>query len=414
MAERDAALVRLLRKSRSNQAAIAVGALLSPPACSIPALGRALVDRFGLSFSVDHELAFYQRWNELLALAETTTGRAAVYAFLGSAFEWPEPSSLHRALARIPISNFIDLTFDRSLHRALLESGREPVCHDWDRMSIGAWTQTDPRTPNLFFCLPNIKAPLPFIGLFEPTGHNPNNPIQIENMAEMLSGRDLALIGVDAHQGESVLHLERLCLAAEKIYVDRTHEKDGYYWIRRGVYAGDYSVTDLVERLTPHFGTDYSLFDAEGMTAFIDAARSKRWDSFISHFSGDKPFSRRIAEALRLRGIRTWMDDDEIDIGESLSAKIEQGLTDSYTFMIILSPEALTRPWVKEELRAAYARRFAGSLTILPVLHKECEIPPFLADYRYADFRDDKRYGEQLALLERAIRNAVARARRKK
>ena len=85
----------------------------------------------------------------------------------------------------------------------------------------------------------------------------------------------------------------------------------------------------------------------------------------------------------------------------------------SYTFVIILSPEAISRAWVKEELRAAYARRLGGDLKILPVLHKECEIPPFLADYKYADFRDEKRYHEQITLLERSIKNAVKRAREK-
>jgi hypothetical protein len=78
-----------------------------------------------------------------------------------------------------------------------------------------------------------------------------------------------------------------------------------------------------------------------------------------------------------------------------------------------LSPEALLRPWVREELRAAYVRRAAGELKILPILFQDCEIPPFLADYEYADFRDDRRYGEQVALLERSIKKAVKQARKK-
>ena len=74
----------------------------------------------------------------------------------------------------------------------------------------------------------------------------------------------------------------------------------------------------------------------------------------------------------------------------------------------------LSRPWVREELNAAYNLRLAEELKILPVLYKDCEIPPFLIDYKYADFREEKRYTEQLGLLERAIRNAVKRIRRKK
>lgn len=96
-----------------------------------------------------------------------------------------------------------------------------------------------------------------------------------------------------------------------------------------------------------------------------------------------------------------------------MSDKIQEALKDSYSFTIILSPEALKRPWVKEELRAAYVLRLAGEFKILPVLYKECDIPPFLADYKYADFREERRFHEQIELLERSIRNAVAKARGK-
>jgi hypothetical protein len=48
------------------------------------------------------------------------------------------------------------------------------------------------------------------------------------------------------------------------------------------------------------------------------------------------------------------------------------------------------------------------------VVPKECDIPPFLIYYKYADFRDGRRYYEQMDLLERSIRNAVKRAREKK
>jgi len=143
-------------------------------------------------------------------------------------------------------------------------------------------------------------------------------------------------------------------------------------------------------------------------------SREKQYDAFISYFSGDRPFVQKLEQDLRLRGAHIWRDEREIDVGDSMSEKIQNGLTDSYAFIIVLSPEAITRPWVNEELRAAYAQRLAGNFKILPVLHQECDIPPFLGDYKYADFRDDRRYEEQLGILERAIRNAVRSARDKK
>ena len=85
-----------------------------------------------------------------------------------------------------------------------------------------------------------------------------------------------------------------------------------------------------------------------------------------------------------------------------------------FTFIIILSPEALERPWVKEELRAAYNLRLAEELKILPVVYNDCELPVFLSDYRVADFREEKNYTEQMEILSRSVSNAVKRARKKK
>ena len=85
----------------------------------------------------------------------------------------------------------------------------------------------------------------------------------------------------------------------------------------------------------------------------MDIVRDKQYDCFISHFSGDKPFARRLAQDLEMRGLYDWVDENVIDIGDSLSDKIQDGLGNSYSFAIILSDESISRPWVKEELRAA-------------------------------------------------------------
>src|SRR5205085_2435758 len=130
--------------------------------------------------------------------------------------------------------------------------------------------------------------------------------------------------------------------------------------------------------------------------------------------SDDKPFVQRVTADLQKRQIRIWRDDTEIEVGDSIGDKIEDALKRSYTFSIVLSKDALGRPWVREELRAAYNLRRADDLKILPLLYEDCEIPLFLADHKYADFREAKNYTEQIELLARSIQNAVKRARGKK
>ena len=179
--------------------------------------------------------------------------------------------------------------------------------------------------------------------------------------------------------------------------------------------VGDSSAQDLIARLVPAHGKEYSFLDAiVPSRKLVDISREKQYDAFISYFSGDRDFVAQLERDLVLREFHIWRDEREIEVGDSMTDKIQRGLSDSYTFIIVLSPEALARPWVNEELRAAYAQRLGGNFKILPVLHRECEIPPFLADYKYADFREPRRYQEQLALLERGIRNAVREARGKR
>jgi len=52
-------------------------------------------------------------------------------------------------------------------------------------------------------------------------------------------------------------------------------------------------------------------------------------DVFLSHSSADKPVVRTVAERLRADGLNVWFDDWEIKPGDSIPAKIEEGLEHS-------------------------------------------------------------------------------------
>jgi hypothetical protein len=406
---------RLYVKSLGNQVAIAVGSSSSKRDYSMPALAEAIVGTFKIDFPVEHPLGFFQAWNDLIKEARKKVSKEDLLKFVRDKIRNPEPEVIHKKIAAIPISNFIDTTFDRSFHRALLAAGRKPILHDWKTQAIGSWRQSNPENPNLFFMLDNLEDPNQMLGLYEPTSWWKQNRIQIENMREMLSEKDLLLTDFSAHEAESVFHLSNLTLSCEKVVNYTLQDVDAEYWLRMGAYLNNASAEAVIDHLQSSGGGRYSSWDMLiPRRKLIDVSREKLHDCFISYFSGDKGFVGRLERDLRLREIHIWKDDSEIEIGDSISDRIQQGLADSYCFIIVLSAEALSRPWVKEELRAAYALRLGGEFRILPVLHKECDIPPFLMDYKFADFREDRRYDEQLALLERAVKNAVKRAREKK
>jgi hypothetical protein len=423
--ERDRLYFWLKTKALSNQLAIAVGSSSSDARYSIPNIGQEIIRAFDLDFKIEERSLFFVKWNDIVLEAEKRTSRASLIQFVHNIVGDAQPELIHRKIAAIPISNFIDTTFDRSFYKALLAAGRKPVTHDWGTsQAMGIWRQSKPEEPTIFFMLPPTDNEKSSWGIYEPTSRSKgHNIIQIENVRDMLLGKDLVLLDYPAQEAESILHLHHLHLTTGKMVNYTTSGEDPEYWAIRGVYMNRIEPEAFIDKLMPYrvlLPPDSDKWQYTGMDGFIggkpllDFTREKPFDCFISYFSGDKQFVRQLAHDLELREVEIWHDDREIEIGDSISSKIEEGLARSYTFIIVLSPEALTRPWVKEELRAAYALKMAGEYKIFPVLHKECEIPALLADYKFADFRDEKRYSEQLTLLESSIKSAVRRAQQKR
>lgn len=411
----DSISLRLKRKAFDNRLAIAVGSTSSPDACSIPQLAEGLIREYDIDFSVNERGEFFQKWNELVKKAEEAVSRDELVRFVGERVQGVKPTFTHRMIASVPISNFIDTTFDRSLYKALVAAGREPVTHDWGHsQAMGIWKQGAPEKPTVFFSLPNVEGDNASWGIYEQIGRLTQNRIQFENMADMLSGKDLVLINYPADEAESMLHLSWLITSCEKVVNYAGEVRDADYWARLGVCVREQGAEELIARLVPHHKGRYSEWDGFiASTPIVDAMRDRYYDCFISYFSGDREFVDRLTRDLSLRELNIWRDRNEIEIGDRISGKIQEGLLQSYCFIIVLSPKALERPYVQEELTAAYERRISGDIKILPVLYKDCQIPLFLAGYAYADFRDERKYDEQIELLAQAIRTTVRRAREK-
>jgi TIR domain len=96
----------------------------------------------------------------------------------------------------------------------------------------------------------------------------------------------------------------------------------------------------------------------------------KNWDVFISHASEDKAsVALPLAESLIRSGIRVWLDQFELRIGDSLREKIDEGLSESSFGVIILSEHFLNKGWTKKELNGLFSLEVDGVSVILPVWH---------------------------------------------
>jgi hypothetical protein len=111
---------------------------------------------------------------------------------------------------------------------------------------------------------------------------------------------------------------------------------------------------------------------------------------FISYSQQDARFVDTLAANLVKAKHHVWMDRWELNVGDSLTAKIEEVLTDSSAILVVLSKHSVESAWCKRELTAGLVRELEERKTlVMPCVIDDCKIPLFLRDKLYADFRKD-------------------------
>jgi hypothetical protein len=112
---------------------------------------------------------------------------------------------------------------------------------------------------------------------------------------------------------------------------------------------------------------------------------------FISYSHQDSHFVDVLAANLVKAKHHVWMDRWELNVGDSLTAKIEENLTQSNAIIVVLSKNSVESSWCKRELTVGLVRELEENKTlVLPVVVDDCKIPLFLRDKLYADFRTDQ------------------------
>jgi hypothetical protein len=86
-----------------------------------------------------------------------------------------------------------------------------------------------------------------------------------------------------------------------------------------------------------------------------------QYDVFLSHNSKDKAVVRTVAERLRADGLRVWFDEWVLKPGDSLPAKIEEGLERSRVLVLCMSANAFGSDWA--QLTSSAASFHCGSTT---------------------------------------------------
>jgi len=114
------------------------------------------------------------------------------------------------------------------------------------------------------------------------------------------------------------------------------------------------------------------------------------FDVFLSHNSRDKPAVREVAQALRGRGLKVWLDEWELIPGRPWLEALERVIESIGCAAVLVGKDGLG-PWEAPEMRACLSEFVSRSLPVIPVLlpgaPEKPALPFFLKQFTWADLR---------------------------
>ena len=67
---------------------------------------------------------------------------------------------------------------------------------------------------------------------------------------------------------------------------------------------------------------------------------------FVSHSCNDQRFARRLTEELKRHNLNVWLDEMELEVGDSIVAEVSQGLNNADYLVAVLSKASVASRWV--------------------------------------------------------------------
>jgi hypothetical protein len=124
---------------------------------------------------------------------------------------------------------------------------------------------------------------------------------------------------------------------------------------------------------------------------------------FISHRKSDDGPAARLAEDISRAGHLVWFDVWEIEPGDSVLGRMDEGLEAADYVVLCYSPAGVAAPYIEREWMPALDRQLRGHpVKILPAVLRGGLPPAILADLKAADLAAD--WDEGVRQLLRAIR----------
>lgn len=121
-----------------------------------------------------------------------------------------------------------------------------------------------------------------------------------------------------------------------------------------------------------------------------DDRPSLLFDAFLSHNSKDKTTVRQLARALEARGLRVWLDEEQLVPGRSWQKGLEKVIQTTRAAVVLVGENGLG-PWEIPEMQACLSQFVKRDMPVIPVLlpdaSEQPELPLFLQTLTWVDLR---------------------------
>lgn len=133
----------------------------------------------------------------------------------------------------------------------------------------------------------------------------------------------------------------------------------------------------------------------------------KNFDVFLAHNTSDKYLVNILCEKLKERGLKPWIDTEQMPPGTMFQDEIQKGIANSKSAAIIIGPGGLGK-WQSMELKSFISKCVDSGTSVIPILLPGVEMIPdeliFLKEFRWISFLENMEEEEGLAQLEWGIK----------
>jgi hypothetical protein len=139
----------------------------------------------------------------------------------------------------------------------------------------------------------------------------------------------------------------------------------------------------------------------------VTSERTLPYQVFLSYATEDTNIVSQVVQAFKARGLSYWVDYEQIEFGDRIVEKIEEGLQGSRYIVACLSKRQAESGWCRAEYGTLLYREFSGETArrVIPLsldgTEKGASVPFLLSDKLRADFSNKDNFEKFLKFLER-------------